>query len=442
MIRFPIHLFVLTLIAFPLAVASPAWGAATPLDRIAVVVNDGVILESEIDTAMAQASEQIRLRNIAPPPEDVLRQQVLERLITVRVQTQRADMAGIKIDDRELNEVLTNIARQNNMSLGEFAEMLRRDGTDYLAVREQLRDELRIERLRAQEVDNRVTVTDNDVAIFLEQRAARGDSDARYRLAHILVGLPDGVSPEQRDAARAEIEALRTRIVDGGEDFASVALAESDGQQALQGGDLGMRPADALPAAFAEAAEQLAPGEVSPVIEAGGGLHLIQLIESQGGDQRQEVTETRSRHLLIQTSTIRSDDQARKLAYDLHGRIKEGETIAELAEEYSDDPGSKHQGGDLGFVPPGALVPEFESRATAMAPGEVSEPFRSQFGWHIVEVVDRRTRDVTDQAREARARNALRSRRAGEEYDAWLRRLRAEAYVEYRVDGDAPDASS
>lgn len=419
-----------------LCLASVA-AARMPLDRIAVVVNDGVILESEVQRAIQQATEQIRARGVTLPPGVNLRAQVIERLILQRVQTQRAQQAGIRVDDRELNEVLTDIARQNGLTLAQFADALRAEGTDYLAVREQIREEILISRIRQREVDARVQVTDQDVETFL--RAQGSDANVEYRLSHILVSVPEGASPEQRREARAKIEGLRERVL-AGENFAALAVAFSDGQQALQGGDLDFRSADALPQLFATAASRLDIGEVSPVLETPSGFHLIQLTGQRGGETRQSVVETRARHLLIQPTMLRSEEQARQLANQLYERIRAGERIADLAAEFSDDPGSKNNGGDLGFQPPGVFVPEFQVRLDQLEPGEVSPPFRSQFGWHIVEVVDRRTRDVTEQSRRARARSAVQSRRAAEEYDTWLRRLRAEAYVEYRIPGDDPKA--
>jgi len=413
--------------------------AATPLDRIVVVVNDGVILQTEIDRAIDEALIQIRARGLAMPPEAALRDQVLERLILQRLQTQRAQQAGIRVDDKELNEVLTRIAQQNGMTLAGFAEALRAEGTDYLSVREQIREEILVNRLRQREVESRVTVTDQDIELFLANQPA--NPDAEYRLAHILVSVPDGATPEQRAMAGAKAASLRERVV-GGEDFASVAVAESDGQQALQGGDLDFRTADALPSLFASAAADLAPGDVSPVLETGNGYHIIKLMEERGGAERQTVEETHARHLLIETNTLRNEAQAETLIHDLHGRIAAGESIETLAQEHSDDPGSKNNGGDLGWQPPGVFDPAFQTQVDALAPGELSAPFQTQFGWHVVEVLERRTRDVTELARRGRARQALQERRAAEEYDTWLRRLRAEAYIEYRQAGDGAESAS
>ncbi|MES0872698.1 peptidylprolyl isomerase [Sinimarinibacterium thermocellulolyticum] len=433
---------VLRLLAAPLLLAVAALApvhAATPIDRILVVVNDGVILQSELDAAMREASRQITTRGIAAPDTDLLRAQVLERLILTRIQTQRAEAAGIRVDDRELNEVLTNLARQNDMTLAQFADAVRADGMDYLLLREQIREEVMIQRIRAREVDSRVVVTDRDVDMLLASQGP--DPDVEYRLSHILVAVPEGASAEVREAARKKAEGLLQRIRDG-ENFAEIAIAHSDGQQALQGGDLDWRRAADLPPSFAQAAAALAPGQTSPVIEAFGGFHIIQLAEVRGGPERKTVDETRARHILIQPNAVRSDEQARLLARDLYDRLQAGEDFATLAKEYSDDPGSKNSGGDLGFQPPGVFAPEFQVRIDQLQPGELSPPFRTQFGWHVAGVIERRTRDTTEETRRARARNAIGNRKSAEEYEIWLRRLRSEAYIEYRLPDDAAAARS
>lgn len=420
-----------------LATAQSAFAEAQPLDRIIVVVNDGTILQSELEQAMDDARAQIAKRQLAAPPEDVLRAQVLERLILTRVQTQRAEQAGIRVDDRELNDVLTNIAKQNGMTLSAFAEAVRGDGLDYLALREQIRDEVTTQRLRNKEVDSRVVVTEQDVDAFLNSAGA--NSDQEYRLSDILILVPDGASQKVREQAHAKADDLLKRIK-AGEDFAQLAIANSNGQQALQGGDLDWRKASDLPAVFATTAAKLDKGGVSDVFETGSGYHIIKLTDVRGGDERKTVTETHARHILIQTNAIRDDDQARAQARDIYNRLKAGEDFAKLAKEFSDDPGSKNSGGDLGFQPPGVFVPEFQSRLDQLQPNEISEPFRTQFGWHVAQLLERRERDVTDEQKRARARTAIGTRKSAEEYDIWLRRLRNEAYIEYRIPSDAEAA--
>jgi peptidyl-prolyl cis-trans isomerase SurA len=412
--------------------------AAVPLDRILVVVNSGVVLQTELELAMTQARAQIRARGLQVPPDEVLRSQVLDRLILVKLQTQRANEAGIRVDDRELNEVITNIAQQNGMTLAQFADKLRKEGEDFLNVREQIRDEVLIQRIRAREVESRVSVSDQDIDLFLSTQAQR--EDVEYRLSHILVAVPDGASDTERAKARAKAEGILARLR-AGEDFAQVAIAQSDGQQALSGGDLDWRRASDLPPLFAQTAAQLKTDETSGLLEASSGFHIVKLSGRRGGgSERQIVNETRARHILIAANAVRDDNQARALAQKLRERIAQGEKIEDLSAEYSDDPGSKNNGGDLGFQPAGSFVGEFQKALDALAPGEISAPFRTPYGWHIAQLVERRARDATIEAQRARARQAIQNRKAAEEYDTLLRRLRAEAYVEYRTKTDA-DAS-
>jgi peptidyl-prolyl cis-trans isomerase SurA len=423
-LRFPLAALLLSLAVLPAF-------AAQMLDRIVVVVNDGVILQSELDRAMDAGRQQIKARNIAAPPEEVLRAQVLERLVLVRLQTQRAQEAGIRVDDRELNEVLANIATQNKMTLAQFADELRKDGQDYLAVREQIRDEVLMQRLRSKEVEGRILVTDQDIDLFLANQGQKPDQE--YHLQHILVAVPDGAPTEARDKARAKADDVLKKL-QAGADFSETAVANSDGQQALDGGDLGWRRADALPEIFAQQLSKLKDGQVSPVIDTASGFHIVKLAGTRGGGERSSINETHAQHILLQANAIRTEDQTRLQARELHDRIKAGGDFGALAKEFSDDPGSKASGGDMGWMPAGAFAPDFQEQIDALKPGEMSAPFRSQFGWHIARVVERRTRDVTDESKRTRARQAIQNRKMAEEYDSWLRKMREEAYVEYRLD--------
>lgn len=422
------------LFALAILVFSGTIHAGEPLDRIIVVINDGVVLQSELDAAIADARQQIKARGIADPPEDVLRSQVLERLILTKLQTQRATEAGVRVDDRELNEVITNIASQNGMTLQQFAESIKKDGNDYLAVREQIRDQVVMSRLRQKEVDGRVSVTDQDVDLYLATQGP--DENKEYHLAHILIAVPDGAKNEERAKAKLKAEDLVRRLK-GGADFAQLAIANSNGQQALQGGDLGWRKSGDLPGLFATAAAKLSPGEVSEPLEAGSGYHIIKLVEERGGEGRQTVAETHARHILLTPNALRDEEQTRALSRDIYDRLQKGEDFAALAKKYSDDPGSKNGGGDLGWQAPGVFVPEFQVRLDQLKLGEISQPFHTQFGWHIASVIERRTRDTTEESRRNRARTALGQRKSADEYDSWLRKLREEAYVEYRLKSDA-----
>ncbi len=415
----------------PLALGLAAGTArAEPLDRIVAVVNDGVVLQSELDGALKMSRQQIAERRLTPPPEEVLLTQVLERLVLNRVQTQRAQEAGIRVDDRELNEVLNGLAAQNKMTLAEFAVEVRKEGMDYAALREQIRDEVIINRLRSKEIENRVMVNEQDINLFLANQSRLDQSE--YRLSHILIAVPDGATPEARAKARAKAEGVLKRI-QGGEDFAQLAISNSDGQQALSGGDLDWRQGANLPELFAGALQNLKRGDVSQLLENASGFHILKLVDQRGGEQRQTVTETRALHILLAPNALRNDEQSKQDIRRIHDRIVKGEDFGELAKKLSDDGGSKATGGDLGWQPAGTFAPEFEKAINALQPGQVSAPFRSNFGWHVAKVLERRSRDATDETRRARARSAIQNRKALEEYDMWLRRLRAEAYVEIRL---------
>lgn len=419
--------------------AATAAPAAEVLDRILVIVNDGVILQSELDRAMQLAQQQIRARKLQAPPDEALRAQVMDRLILARLQTQRAQQAGIRIEDRELNDIMSNLAKDNGLTLAQFADTLRKDGGDYLTVREQVRDEVLITRIRQREVDSRVSVSDQDVELLLASES-QGEN-IELRLSHLLVAVPDGATEEQRSKARKKADDLLARI-NKGEDFAQLAVGNSDGQQALQGGDLDWRQSTDLPSLFSVTAAKLSVGQVSAVLEAASGFHIIKLADRRGGEKVATVSETRVRHILITPNAVRDDDQARVQARDLYERMLKGEKIEDLAPKFSDDPGSKNSGGDLGFQAAGTFAPDFQIRLDQLKQGEISPPFKTQFGWHVAQLIERRTRDVTDETRRARAKNLIGQRKAAEEYDVWLRRLRAEAYVEYRAKSDAEAASS
>lgn len=419
----------------PLFATGPA--QAEVLDRIVAVVNNTIVLQSDLDQQMNNTRAQLRARGVTLPPDEAIRPQVLERLILLRLQTQRAQQAGIRIDDRELNDILNNIARQNKMTLAQLAESVKTDGMDFLALREQVRDEVTVARLRQKEVDSRVMVTDQDIDLYLSNQGPNANTE--YHLAHILVSIPDGATSEEREKRRQKAAGLLKRVRDG-EDFTQIAISSSDGQQALQGGDLDWRKAVDLPSLFATTAARLKDGEVSDVLETGTGFHLIKRVGTRGGEERQTTEETHSLHILLMNNALRTEDQSRVQAQQLYDRIQKGEDFGKLAKEFSDDPGSKNAGGDLDWQPPGVFAPEFQKMIDSLKPGEMSSPFRTQFGWHIAKVLERRTRDTTEEAKRAAARAAIQQRKAAEEYDTWIRRLRDEAYIEYRL-GEAPSAS-
>ncbi|WP_353251967.1 peptidylprolyl isomerase [Salinisphaera sp. PC39] len=433
------------LLAGVLAAFVPAVPAAEQLDRIVAVVGEGVILESELDAATRQI--QARLGPEAQRiPEDVLRSQVLDQLIIKRLQTQRAEKAGMRVEDSEVNAALQRLAQQNGMSLDQFLRNIRADGMEPQDLRERLRDELLINKLRQREVNSRIVVTEEDVDRYLESESLRVQENREYRIRHLLISLPDGASPEQVRAARQRIETLRERAVSGTASFSDLVIAHSDGQKALEGGDLGWLAGGYLPTVFSEVVPKLEVGEISEPFRGASGYHLIKLedVRATGNaaapDEQVIVEEVKARHILLELNEIRDDERARREAEKLRERILAGDDFAELARQHSDDPGSANQGGDLGWAPAEAYNPAFAERLRQLEAGEISEPFKSPNGWHIVEVLDRRERDQTEERRRARARQALGRRKVEEEGEVWLRRLRDEAYVEIRMDDYKKDA--
>ncbi len=402
------------------------------IDGIVAVVNDDVILRSELESATHKIALQAQERGARIPPRSVLEQQVLERLISERLQLQAARDAGIEVTEEMVNRALANIAARSGLSLAEMRDVLLADGLDFREFRRQLHDEIAIQQLRDREIRRRIRVTDQEVERFLASAQQQGSDRAEYRLAHILVATPDGASARDIEQARNRAQALLTRLR-GGEDFAAVAMSESAGGQALEGGDLGWRSADQLPSLFSERVAEMERGQINGPIPSSGGFHIIQLVDHRGGSERHLVTQVLARHILIRTNEVTSDTDARSRLQQLRGRIQGGGDFATLAQGHSDDKGSAIRGGELGWLSPGDVVPEFEAQISTLPPNGISEPFKTEFGWHIVQVVDRRRHDNTEEVRRNNARQAIGNRKLDEEFELFVRRLRDEAYVEIRL---------
>jgi peptidyl-prolyl cis-trans isomerase SurA len=402
------------------------------IDRIVAVVNDDVIVQSEMLTRMRVVIEQLENSGVPAPPRDVLEKQVLEQLILDRLQMQIATNTGIRVDDEALNRQIADIARRNNLTLREFRDILERDGFVFATFREEIRKELMKTRVQQRQVQDRVQVTDRDIDNYLATRDKQGGENPEYRLGHILVAVPDGASPEELADARDEAEDIIARLR-AGANFGRTAAAESDGQQALEGGDLGWRKGGELPTLFEEVAPQLEKGEISDVIRSSSGFHIIKLIDVRGAE-RHVINQTHARHILIKTNEVLNANTARSRLRVLRARISNGADFNELARASSDDPGSAVKGGDLGWLSPGDTIPPFEKTMDSLDVGAISEPFETQFGWHIVQVLGRRDRDSTDEVRRAKAAEALQKRKIDEELQSWFRQIRDEAYIEYRLD--------
>lgn len=417
-----------------LSLASMHANAALVLiDRIAVVVDQDVIMQSEIDERIRAIKAQFAAQpNTRVPPDDVLQNQVIERLIIESLQLQMADRAGIRISDAELNEALAGIAAQNNMSLDQFRIALANDGMSWAAMREQVRREFAISRVQQGIMRRRIQVSEQEVKNFLASDLGESLTADQYRLGHILLALPNNPGAADIKRVRSRAENINQQLLDG-EDFASLAIEYSSGQNALSGGDMGWRKPGQLPSIFSDLVENMEVGDIRGPIKSGRGFHLIKLVEKRGATSEGQIAQTRVRHVLVQPNEIRSDREAEDLAKTLREEVINGREFEEVAKLYSDDPGSALSGGDLGWTRQGVFVPEFEQMMRDSDMGEVSEVFKSSHGYHFLEVTGRRVEDFSERFKMGQAENYLRNQKFDEELDSWLREIRDEAFVEIKI---------
>lgn len=418
---------------FTLAVSLPAQSAQV-LDRIIAVVDDDVVLQSELDQRMRAIKAQ--LQN-APqgqvPPEDILKEQIVERLVVESLQLQMAQRAGVRISDEELNDAMRGIAQQNNMTLPQFQQAIEADGISYIEMRDQIRREIRINRVQQGVMRNRIQVSEQEIKDFLASEVGQVVTADEYRLAHILLPLPEDADAREQRAVRDQAEDILRQIDEEGADFQSLAVQKSAGQNALDGGDLGWRKAVQLPTMFSDVAQDMEIGEVRGPIKSGSGYHLVKLLQKRGAKAEGQVEQTRARHILIKPSEIRTDQEAYELAQTLRDEVIDGRDFDELAKLHSDDPGSALAGGDLGWARSGTFVPEFERQMGLLEPGEISEVFRTVHGYHFLEVTGRRVEDFSERFRMGQAENYLRNQKFDEELENWIRELREDAFVELRI---------
>jgi peptidyl-prolyl cis-trans isomerase SurA len=419
--------FLIAIIVPLMAIINSA-SAIEALDSIAIVVNNDVITSNELEEKVKYYKNQIRLSSGSISDMDSLKKQVLERMIRDKVQLQHAALLGIQIDDISLNRMIDAMAQKNNLSINQLRTTLEQEGIDFADFRNQTREELIIQELQKRMVADKVNVTPQEIKQLLESNVAQDKSGAEFHLFHILISTPESASPENIQLAQKKAENIYQQLLEGA-DFKQLAIRESNGSNALNGGDLGTRKANELPELFLKAIEGLQQGGISEPVRSASGFHLLKLAGSSSNVEM--VMQTHARHILIKTSADISDDDARQSLLDLKQRIEQGEDFADLANEYSEDPGSKIKGGDLGWANPGTFVTEFENVMGSLKDGEISEPFKSQFGWHLMQVLDRREIDMAKTVMEAKAMQAIRARKIDEELRLWLRKIRDEAYVEY-----------
>jgi peptidyl-prolyl cis-trans isomerase SurA len=403
-----------------------------PLDRIAAIVNDGVVLVSEVNDELALVSERLRDQKLELPPENVLRQQVLERLIVEEIEMQRAQRDGIKMSDEALNGALQEIAQRNGMTLSQLPDALARQGIDYTSYRDAIRRQLTLTLLRQRDVLQHTIVTPREISQYLAREAKHPSDTTEYNISHILIAVSEDPTPEQLTQAAQRAQDVYRRAKSG-EDFAKLAVAYSSSDTALQGGSLGWRKGTELPTFLSDTILKLKPGEVSAPLRAPNGFNIIKVIAVRSDEKKVVVDQVHVRHIMMRTNELQDDAVVKQKLEQLRARILKGEDFAGLAQINSQDPGSASEGGDLGWTAPGTFDPAFEKVVSELKVNEISEPFKSQYGWHIAQLLGRREVDSTDELKRQHAAEEIRASKADEETELWLRRLRDESYVDYKM---------
>jgi peptidyl-prolyl cis-trans isomerase SurA len=383
-----------------------------------------------VDTRYQRAVTQLEARKTPLPPRNVLEKQLLERMINDRIQLQFAAQTGIRVDANMLDKAVDRIAAQNKMSIEQFRDALTKEGVEFNSFRDDIRKEIILNRLREREVDNKINVTESEVDAYLEAQAKQG-VDTEYNTAHILIRIPENATTEQIQAARAKAQKALDAIR-GGADFAQISASYSDAPNALEGGAMDWRRGSQIPTLFSQVLVNMKPGDTSDILRSNNGFHLIKLIDKRGQEAATIIPQTHARHILIKTNEVVSETDAKNKLAQIRERIENGSVkFEDMARQYSGD-GSAAKGGDLGWLSPGETVPEFERAMNALKPGEISQPILSPFGYHLIQVIERRDQDVTKERQRQLARQALRERKIDEAQEEWIRQLRDGAFVEYR----------
>lgn len=411
--------------------SSLAQAEVQSLDRVVAIVDNDVIMQSQLDQRVAEVQKSIVKQGGNQPPINVLQQQVLERLILENIQLQIGDRAGVRITDEELNQALETIAQRNNMNLEQLQMALKNDGLSFSAAREQIRREMIISRVRQRRVADRIDVTNQEIKRFIASEHGQVQLSEEFRLANILLPLPEGSTAAVIEKAAVQAQQLYQQLQQGAS-FTDLAVSRSASENALEGGEMGWRKTAQLPPPFDSLIPALAPGQVTQPVRTPGGFIIIKLLEKRGGNN-QLRDEVHVRHILIKPSEIRTDAEAQKMAERLYGRLVAGENFSDLAKNFSEDPGSARNGGDLDWIDPSILVPEFQAAMKNTPSGSLSKPFKSGYGWHVLEVLGRRATDSSEELREQQAMNILRNRKYDEELQGWLLEIRGEAYVETKL---------
>ncbi|HEY9210817.1 MAG TPA: peptidylprolyl isomerase [Methylotenera sp.] len=430
MLRIFVQILLFSLLGISHFTASAA--EIVKMDRIVAIVDQTVITEQELESRIRTLTAQLTKKGAELPPENVLRKQILERLISDALQLQYAAQTGLKVDDNQLDKTIERIAEQNQMSVKEFGDALNADGITMAKFRADIRNEITIARLREREVESRVNVSESEIDNFLTTQASSNENRDEFEISHILIRTPEEGSTEDVQKAKAKVDEAIKALQDGAS-FEKVSASYSDAPNALEGGNLGWKAAAQLPALFLDALKSMQAGETTPALRSPNGFHILKLTNKRGGNSPLVIEQTHARHILIKLTEIVSEKDGKQKMDNIKDRLDNGEKFEVLARQFSED-GTASSGGDLGWVNPGDTVPQFEKAMNELKDNQISEPVRSPFGWHIIQVLERRKQDMSKEAARLKARQEIRARKADEAYQDWLRELRDRAFVEYRLE--------
>ena len=422
----------LTFTAMPIGNFNAQAAEVVKLDRIVAIVDQTVVTEQELESRIRTVTAQFKKQGTELPAENILRKQILERLISDTLQLQYAAQTGLKVDDNQLDKTIERIAAQNQMSLTEFGEALAKDGISMTKFRSDIRNEITIARLREREVDSRVNVSESEIDNFLTTQASSNESQDEFEISHILIRTPEEGSTEDVQKAKAKVDDA-IKALQAGTSFAKVSASFSDAPNALEGGSLGWKSSTQMPALFLDALKTMQVGDISQPLRSPNGFHLLKLTSKRGGNSPLVIEQTHTRHILIKLSEVTSEKEGKQKMDMIKERLDNGVKFEELARQYSED-GTASNGGDLGWVNPGDTVPQFEKAMNELKDGQISAPVRSPFGWHVIQVLERRKQDMSKEAARLKARQEIRTRKADEAYQDWVRELRDRAYVELRLE--------
>ena len=402
------------------------------IDRIVAIVDQTVVTEQELESRIRTVTAQLQKQGAELPAENILRKQILERLISDTLQLQYAAQSGLKVDDSQLDKTIERIAEQNQLTLTEFADALAKDGVSMGKFRADIRNEITIARLREREVDSRINVSESEIDNFLTTQASSNENQDEYEIAHILIRTPEEGATEDVQKAKAKVDEV-IKALQAGTNFAKVSASFSDAPNALEGGSLGWKSSTQMPALFLDALKNMQVGSVSEVLRSPNGFHILKLISKRGGSSPLVIEQTHARHILIKLSEVTSENEGKKKIDLIKERLDNGEKFEVLARQFSED-GSASNGGDLGWVNPGDTVPLFEKAMNELKDGQISSTVRTPFGWHVIQVLERRKQDMSKEAARLKARQEIRKRKSEEAYQDWVRELRDRAFVELRLE--------